>query len=742
MQRKFFGIFWILIYSCFSAASQNKLPLTLESIWSGYFDEKNLQPHILNTKPAVAFIRAEKETNFEGILTLDMVTGKIIDTLFTNQTKVDENGSPTTFAFFEDFEFAPDDQKILIKTERQSMYHHSYKEFAYLWNNLKKTLKPVSTDGKISCAGFNKNGTYLSYIREANLYIRNLETDKTTAVTTDGEPGSIINGMADETYEDGFGLTKMYAWNPEGDRLAFIKINQGIVRKFPIVSYEKSEPAIKQYVYAKAGEAISEASLYIYDLKNNALTKLDLGGNPNQYITGFKWQPDGSHIFVERLNRAQKKLEILKCKSTNGSIVSTIFSEEKPDYIKIFPDNMLWNPKANSFYWLTEQDAYSNIHEINAETGANTQITKLKWDINSLDGFDSTTNTIYFTGGAENPTQRHLYMIKNTGKGFEKITDNRGWHTTWLSKDFKYFFDRSTTINTPSVYKIFRTNGSEVTNKAIIENKRFKETLQGYDINDAKMFSFKTKTNTELNGWIINGDQVEGIRKKPLLLYIYGGNNEQEVTEEWKDRMAMTFRFFANKGYTIACIDPSGTPGKGEQFRKRTYNSLTGFAIEDILETRNYLVRNYRIDESNTALMGWSYGGFLTALMATKYSGNFNKYVAISPVTNWRDYNAPFTERIIGNPSDNPVLYKELLPEEYISTYKGGLLLIHGSADDNVHVQHSMKLAKALTDSDAYYDLQIFTDKGHSLSDGDIDKTRMNLFRKIFKFLERPETNR
>jgi dipeptidyl-peptidase 4 len=742
MLKKQSLFFLILIFSI-AAKAQTKLPLTLESIWNGFFDEKKLQPHILNTKPAVAFIRADKETNFEGILTLDMVTGKIIDTIFTNQTKVEGDETPTTFAFFEDFEFSPDDSKILIKTERQSIYHQSFKEFVYIWNDVKKTLRPVSTDGKISCAGFAPKGDYLAFVRDANLYLRNLQTDKVTAVTSDGSPGSIINAMADEVYEDGFGLHKMYEWSPAGDKIAFIKINQGFVKKVPIAFYEKNETTIGQQVYAKPGESISEAQIYIYDIKNNSFTKMELGANANQYITNFKWQPNGASLFIERLNRSQKKIDILQCNATNGSFVKTILSEEKPDYVKVNSNvnNLYMHPVHTSFFWLSESNGYNHIYEVDYITNKSTAITKGKWEVNTIEAYNDKEDKLFFTANKNEVTQNQLFVTDTKEQKIVKVTETNGWHSVWLSKDYTYFFDKVNTLNSPSVYKIFKTTGKEITNKAIIENKRFQDNIKPYDLNTCKPFTYKNNIGEDINGWMINGDYTEGAKRKPLLLYVYGGNNKQEVVNEWNDRMAMTFRYFANKGYTIACIDPSGTPGRGEQFRKLTYNNLTNQVMDDIIEAKNFLVRNNKVDDKNTALMGWSYGGYLTALMATKYAGAFSKYIAIAPVTNWRNYAAPFTERIIGMPSDNPELYKTLMPEEYISNYKGGLLLIHGSADDNVHVQHSLKLAKALTDSDAYYDIQIFSDKGHILSDGASDKTRMNLFRKIYKFLERQEKN-
>ena len=718
--------------------SQGKLPLTLESIWNGYFDEKNLLPHVLNTKPAVAFIRADKATNFEGILTLDMITGKIIDTIFTNQTKVEENGTPTTFAFFEDFELSPNDESILIKTERQGIYHNSFKEFVYIWNDVKKTLKPVSTDGKISHATFNPKGNLLAYIRDGNIYIRNLDTDKTSTVTTDGAAGSIINGMADEVYEDGFGIGKLLEWNPNGDKLAFAKINQAFVKKIPLSVYEKNDPIIKPMVYAKPGEAISEIGIFVYDIKNNAFSKLELGSNSNQYILNFKWQQDAAAILVEKLTRNQKKLEIIKCNAINGSFIKTILTEEKPDYVKVNKVNMLMHPTKNTFFWLTEKDGYNHIYNVHYDNDSITQITKGEWEVNQIESYDVQNDKLYFTANIFWNTQNNLFAINTDGQQLKKISANQGWHNVWFSKDNQYYFDRVSTINTPSIYKIYKATGREITNTAIIENKRFKENTKNFDINETSFFTLKNKNNITLNGWIINGDSTnKSTEKKPLLLYIYGGNNRQEVTDEWKDRETMTFKYLANKGYTVACIDPSGTPGLGEKLRKQTYNALTTNAIDDIIAAKDYLLKTYKLDPKNTTVMGWSYGGFLTSLLATKYAGSFTNYVAIAPVTNWRNYGAAYTERIIGMPSDDPELYKALMPEEYVDNYKGGLLLIHGTADDNVYVQNSLKLAKTLTDADDNYDIQIFTDKGHDLSDGNTDKTRMNLYRKILKFLDR-----
>jgi dipeptidyl-peptidase 4 len=363
-------------------------------------------------------------------------------------------------------------------------------------------------------------------------------------------------------------------------------------------------------------------------------------------------------------------------------------------------------------------------------------ITKGEWEVTSIEAVDDSLQKIYYMSTEKSPVQRHLYSVSMDGKKYDRLTDGRGWHETWLTADYKYFFDRSTTINSPSQFRIFTTGGREVSNKAIIENKRFKDVLERYQYNDASHFSFRNAGGNIINGWVIKPTRIKGL-KPPMLLYVYGGNTKQEVTDEWNDRMAMTFRYFSSMGYLVACIDPTGTPGQGAAFRKATFKKPGDEEIKDVIEAKNYLLRNYSVDEKRTAIMGWSYGGYLAAMAATRFSGNFNKAIAIAPVTNWREYANVYTERLLQLPSENPGGYKDAMPEAYIANYKGGLLLVHGSSDDNVHVQHSMELARALTESDHDYDIQIYPDKNHNLSDGATDRTRMNLFKRILKFLER-----
>jgi dipeptidyl-peptidase 4 len=729
-----------LYFNTFSQRGKEpKKSLALDEIWSGYFDEKDLKPKILNTKNAVAFIRADKTTNEEAILTLDLPTGKIVDTLFTNKASDYISGSEITFTFFEDFEFSPDDSKLLIKSEKEAIFNTSSKEFVFLWDNVKKTLKPVSTDGKIACVNFSPDGKKLAFIRDANIYVKDIETNTTTPITTDGNFGSIINGMADEMYEDGFGLNQLYQWSPDGNKIVFIKINQGFVKTVPIPKYDKSYTTITQQKYVLPGEAISEAAVYVYDLKTKGLVKANLGYNTNQYITGANFTPDGKAVLVQKLTRTQKQFTIEKVQTTTGENLGIVYEETAPDYVKPSPLSLKFLPNKKSFFWLSEKDGFQHIFEVGYDSIYTKQITSGNWEVNEIKGFDERTENLFFTANERGVGQMHLYKQNAKSKKPTRITNDRGFHTVWLSNDYKYYFDKSTNINSPSVFKIFSASGREVTNTALIENKLLKDKLVPYEYSDAKFFTCADAIGQyELNGWVMRPTGESLKKKSPLLLYVYGGNTFQLANDEFNDRQMMTFRYFASKGYTVACIDTRGTPGQGKKFRNANYLKPGTVEVDDIIAAKQYLLRNFSIDTSNTILMGWSYGGFLTTLTATKKGGSFSKFVAIAPVTDWRDYSNVYTERILTLPGENPDGYENANPKNAVSNYQGGLLIIHGSADSKVHLQHSMKLARALSEIDADFEIQVFPDKAHNISDGGlVDKTRMNLYRRIFRFLER-----
>ncbi len=635
----------------------------------------------------------------------------------------------------EDYHFNSLEDQILIATNITPIYRHSSKAYYYIYDIKSKQLTPLSSmeGSQQSLATFSPDGSKVGFIRDNNIWIKNLDSGKEYAITFDGKYNHIINGTTDWVYEEEFAFIEGFHWSPKSDKVAYYKINESNVKEFQMAMYGELYPDQYRFKYPKAGEENSLVSIHIYDLASKKTRICDVGQETDQYIPRIKWTQDNNKLCILRMNRLQNKLDFLITTYSDGEESvplphQVMYTETDKRYVEI-TDNLNFLAD-NSFLWTSEQDGYNHIYQISMN-GTAQQVTSGKWDVIALKGIDERSGTIYFTSAEESPTQRHVYSIKLNGKSKTKLSSKKGQNDADFSSSFKYYINYHSDANTPYYITMHQNSGKEI--KVLKDNQKLKDALGEYSLGRKEFFKFKTSEGVQLNGWWIKPPNYVAGKKYPVFMTVYGGPGANTVNDSWGGYNFLWHQLIAQQGYVVVSVDGRGTGHRGAEFKKCTYQQLGKYETIDQIEAAIWLGKQSFVDKTRIGIQGWSYGGYMSSLCLTKGADFFKMAIAVAPVTNWRYYDTIYTERYMRTPQENADGYDDNSPINHVDKMRGSYLLVHGSADDNVHYQNTMEMINAMVKANKQFDLFIYPDKNHGIYGG---TTRLHLFTKMTDFIK------
>lgn len=637
-----------------------------------------------------------------------------------------------------DYEFSDDESSVILQTSYEPIYRRSFKADYYIYNIKDKTFKPLSKNGKQQLATFSPDGKKVGFVRENNMFVVNLENGKETQITSDGKFNEIINGAPDWVYEEEFEFNKAFSWSADSRRIAYMKFDERGVKMFNMTMFQGAKPAIdenalypanSQFKYPKAGEDNSVVSVFVYDVLSGNTIRVNVGPEKDQYIPRIIFSKDPSMLAVLRLNRLQNKLEVLGVNAATG-ISTVIYTEENKHYIDESNfDNLRFQPDGNSFVITSEQDGWTHLYKCDYKSGKTAQLTKGEFDVTEYYGFDPVKKVHYYQAAAVSPAQREVYSITDDGKTAKALSTNPGTNDAQFSSSFKYFIHSYSTAATPPVYTLKESSGKQI--RVLEDNNVLVNKLKEYKFNTKKFFTITTSEGIKLNAYAIYPPDFNESKKYPVIMTQYSGPNSQQVLDSWGN---LDFDdYMAQEGFIVVSVDPRGTGGKGEAFRKVTYLQLGKYETIDQIESAKYLATLPYVDADRIGIWGWSYGGFISSSCMVKGDGVFAAGVAVAPVTNWRYYDNIYTERFMRTPQENPDGYDKNSPLFFADKLKGALLLIHGTADDNVHVQNTLEFSERLVQANKKFDMMVYTNRNHSIYGGN---TRVHLFNKVGDFFK------
>lgn len=723
---------FVLFYALMCLVTLQAQKVTLQDVANGTYRAQSIQ----GLKPMLDgehYTQISKD--HKRIVKYSFKTGKEVATIFDVATARNHK-----LKSFDNYIMSPDESLILIQTETKPIYRRSFTAIYYIYNVRNRTLEPLSNNGLQQVPLFSPDSHQIAFVRNNNIYlIKLLFGNSESQVTKDGEYNKVLNGIPDWVYEEEFSYNRAFDFSADSKMIAYVRFDESQVPMYSFPWYkgmapEKTEyttyPGSYDYKYPKAGVVNSKVSVHSFDIKSRVTRKMELPVDSDGYVPRIKFTDDPEKLSIMTLNRHQNRFDLYMA-NPRSAICKVAIRDEAEQYIKeqaysditFYPEHIVM---------MSERDGYNHLYLYTIGGNLVKQITKGEFEVKDFLGWDQKANVFYYTSNEGSPLRTAVYKIDGKGKK-TKLSTRTGTNNALFSKNLNYYINTYSSAQTPTLITLNNNKGQEMV--TLLDNKKLKSKTAQLNMPTKEFFSFKTSEGVELNGWMMKPANFNPSKKYPVIMHQYSGPGSQQVLDKWGIGSfgdgGMFEAVMCDKGYIMVCVDGRGTGGRGAAFEKCTYLSIGVKEATDQAEAAKYLSTLPYVDGSRIGIWGWSYGGYNTLMSMSEGSGAFKAGVAIAAPTDWRFYDSVYTERFMRTPKENGDGYQASSAINRASKLKGKLLLIHGSADDNVHLQNFMEYSEALVQANIQFDTQIYTNRNHSIFGGN---TRNHLMNRVANF--------
>lgn len=697
-------VLFFLIVSCGFAANAQLKELTLADAvmnqYRAYYPSSTILFNWIPKTTTYSFLSADYQTLLKGNIKNDKTTAIITTAEITKIT-----GETANYV------------NVIEWKDATQFYTTTSKNYWLIdvANKSGEELAVIPSDGENF--DFSSASNELAYTRDNKLYVSSL------SYSVKQPDGDIVTGQAIARSE--FGITKGTFWSNNGQLLGFYQKDENDVADYPLLDNTTPTGSLQSIKYPMAGQSSEKSAAGVFNTKTGKVVMIKPTGNKDDYLTNFGWGPKDDFIYIAEVNRDQNSMKLNKYNAQTGEFVKTLFEEKNEKWVE--PEHPVYFVNANEFVWMSERDGFMNLYLYDSEGNLVKQLTKNEWVAQAILGHDK-SGSIYFQGTGKSDLETHVFKLDISSGKQERLTKNAGTHHVAFSSDFSYMFDSYSAHDIPNKEVIYNLKKGKIAKTVLSAPNPYGNLKMGTaEIGQIKSADGKT----DLNYRLIKPSDFDASKKYPVLVYVYGGPHAQLITNSWGDGASLWMYWMAEQGYLVYTLDNRGSANRGFAFESVIHRQLGKAEMADQLEGVKHLKSMPFVDGDRLAVHGWSFGGFMTTSLMLREPGTFNVGVAGGPVTDWSYYEVMYGERYMDQPQQNEEGYKENRLMNHVESLAGELLLIHGTVDDVVVMQHTLSLVQAFIEAGVQVDFFPYPMHPHNV----MGKDRIHLMQKVLDYI-------